>query len=242
MSLRLRVESWALEAEKTASSLAQRVNNKSADEEAYSNARGDLDHLRGHTKDDIIQRIALIIGDRRRAVDRLRGIRQLVRHGQAAQQAACRRQTSWNLCEDGRYQRRSCDTMPQTRVQVRQYSDTQGTKGAGDLRAGGEADTTKVIDDVSCKSDDYHDRHLAPLGLVENANADDEEGDEDEPVEAWERILALGLGGGVGVEQSVERRADGDAKAKKERVDDRVHDADGAGDECAGLEFEGGAH
>lgn len=132
--------------------------------------------------------------------------------------------------------------MSQPRVEVSQDADAECPERARNLWACGEAKAAEVVDDVACKGDDDHDGHLAPLGLVEDADAEDEEGDEDEAVEAGEGVVAGGLGGGVGVEEAVESGADGDAETEEEGVDDGVDDADGTGDEGTGLEFKGGAY
>lgn len=94
----------------------------------------------------------------------------------------------------------------------------------------------------TCECNDQHDGHLAPFGLVEDRDADDEQGNEAETPEGGNRVVAARAGGRVLVDEAVDGGADGDAEAEEEGVDDGVDDSDRTGDDGARLELEGGTH
>lgn len=95
---------------------------------------------------------------------------------------------------------------------------------------------------LTCKSDNQHDWHLSPFGLVKDGNADNEQGDEDECQVGWDLVLASGRRNGVFVYETVYRSADGDTETEEETVYDGVDDSDRSGNDGAGLELEGGTH
>jgi hypothetical protein len=231
-----------LETEQAAPSLAQRVNDECAEEEPDSNANGNLDHGRRHVKDDSVHfTIGLGFGGwhvRRGFARGVAATRQHVGRVDAAQQAARRRETTGNLCKDGRNERRGSNTVTNTRVEVGQDTDSQSTQGIGNGTTGLELAAAEKIDNVAGKGNDNHNGHLPPLGLVQDADTQDKgryKGKGDVRVDG---VLALNVRGGVAVDDSVDGGADGDAEAEEEGVDDGIDDADGAGDDGARLELQ----
>jgi hypothetical protein len=237
-----RPEASFLKAEQAASPLTEGVNKQGAEEQADGNADGNLDHGGGNVENERVDGLALLKLDARGSVDTASRVGDEVGSAQAAEQASSRSQTSGHLGKNGGDEGRGSNAVLYARIQVGQDADGQGAEGIRDLRSGGELAAREEVDEVAGKGDNGHDGHLTPLCLVEDGDGDVEEGHKGEGVVRWHGILADGGGGGVGVDEAVEGGADGDAEAKEEGVDDGVDDADGAGDEGAGLEFEGGAH
>ena len=131
--------------------------------------------------------------------------------------------------------------MAQATVQVGQDADGKSAKGIGDGRAGRELDARVEVDDVPGKRDDDHGGHLLVLCLDGEGGEEDVERHEEEVPVRVQRRLALCFAGGVGVDGPVDGGADGDAVAEEQRVDDCEDEADGAWDDGARLQLEGGA-
>ena len=131
--------------------------------------------------------------------------------------------------------------MTKAGIQVTKDTDGERAEGVGDLGVGCEAHGGEVVDNVAHEGDAEHDGHLLEFPLVDDHKAEGERWDEDEGEPFRSFSAADDVGGGVFGDAAVERGADCDAKAEKERIYNSVHHADGASDYAFGLELEGAA-
>lgn len=177
----------------------------------------------------------------RRPIGRIRRVapRQHVGGADAAQKATRRRQAAGDLCENGRDEGSCCNAVAEARVQIGEEADGQRAEGVRNLRTGCEFAAAEEVDNVASKGNDDHDGHLAPFGLVEDTDAEDEWRDKGKGDVRVHGVLALRLRHGVAVEEAPESRTDGNAESKEEGVDDGVNDANGTRNNSPRLELQG---
>lgn len=179
------------------------------------------------------------VGQGRGAVDA--GVGDLVGAGDAADEAAARGQAGRDLHQDGGQEGGSGKAMTHARVQITEDTDGEGAEGVSDLRVRRELARREVVGDEAGEGDEEHRGGLFERALVDDDEAECERGDEEEGVEAGHRRVACDGRGGVGVQPAVEGRADGDAEAEEEGVDDSVDHADRSGHDALRLKLEGAA-
>ena len=132
--------------------------------------------------------------------------------------------------------------MPYSRIQIRQYSYAKRTESVGNLRTGGESLAAEEINNVAGEGDDNHGWHLGPFGLVQDRDAHNEEGDENEAVVRIERVVAHGCRGGAAVESAPDGCADSDAETDEQRINDGIDDSNRARNNSPRLQFERRTH
>ena len=169
-------------------------------------------------------------------------IRDLVSADHAADEAAAGGEARGHLDEDSGEQGSSGDAAAEAGVDVAEDADDQRAKGVGDLRVVFEPAGREVVGDEADEGQDHHDGHLRPAALVDDDQADGEDGHEDPLHIGVHRVHARHSRRGTGINTAVDCGANGDAVAKEKAEDDRVDNVNGAGDNVLGLKFQSAAY
>ncbi len=128
--------------------------------------------------------------------------------------------------------------MTETGIQVGDDPDRQRAERLRDLGAIFERKGRVLVDDEAGTGDDDHDEHLADSPLTDDDETSGEDRDKDVRDFFSHRVFAHDVRSRVLVHQSVKSGPDRDTVAEKKRIDHRIYQADGTGDDAFRLKLQ----